>query len=193
MMILQLWQHFVDSFSGQIELYTHLPVMKQLVEQLQQREFRVCGVFLVDSQFMVESFKVTRQSRGASSVYFVHCCAWTWGALNVVMKAMVSHFPSSPHAVHLRSHGRPECHGVVRDPSNKHHDQNGPAESQSQEGDWEVSAVGVWKKNKKHVPCFAWSFLKNTVATKTQKRKGHRKLNVSQNCFNSIFCKLVKK
>lgn len=46
-------------FAGQIELYTHLPVMKQLVEQLQQWEFRVCGVFLVDSQFMVESFKVT--------------------------------------------------------------------------------------------------------------------------------------
>lgn len=33
--------------------------MRQLVEQLQQWEFRVCGVFLVDSQFMVESFKVT--------------------------------------------------------------------------------------------------------------------------------------
>ena len=33
--------------------------MKQLVEQLQQWEFRVCGVFLVDSQFMVETFKVT--------------------------------------------------------------------------------------------------------------------------------------
>ncbi|DBA13520.1 TPA: hypothetical protein GDO54_018414 [Pyxicephalus adspersus] len=43
--------------TGQIELYTHLPVMKYLVEQLQQWEFRVCGVFLVDSQFMVESFK----------------------------------------------------------------------------------------------------------------------------------------
>ncbi|XP_051956209.1 GPN-loop GTPase 3-like [Xyrauchen texanus] len=42
---------------GQIELYTHLPVMKQLVEQLQQWEFRVCGVFLIDSQFMVETFK----------------------------------------------------------------------------------------------------------------------------------------
>ncbi|XP_075885243.1 GPN-loop GTPase 3 [Nelusetta ayraudi] len=42
---------------GQIELYTHLPVMRQLVEHLQQSEFRVCGVFLVDSQFMVESFK----------------------------------------------------------------------------------------------------------------------------------------
>lgn len=45
-------------FSGQIELYTHLPVMRQLAEHLQRWEFRVCGVFLVDSQFMVESFKV---------------------------------------------------------------------------------------------------------------------------------------
>lgn len=32
---------------GQIELYTHLPVMKQLVQQLEQWEFRVCGVFLL--------------------------------------------------------------------------------------------------------------------------------------------------
>ncbi|XP_006894779.1 PREDICTED: GPN-loop GTPase 3 [Elephantulus edwardii] len=29
---------------GQIELYTHLPVMKQLVQHLQQWEFRVCGL-----------------------------------------------------------------------------------------------------------------------------------------------------
>ncbi|XP_055963166.1 GPN-loop GTPase 3-like [Sorex fumeus] len=43
---------------GQIELYTNLPVMKQQVQQLEQWEFRVCGVFLVDSQFMVESFKL---------------------------------------------------------------------------------------------------------------------------------------
>ncbi|XP_055963155.1 GPN-loop GTPase 3-like [Sorex fumeus] len=43
---------------GQIELYTNLPVMKQLVQQLEQWEFRVCGVFLIDSQFMVESFKL---------------------------------------------------------------------------------------------------------------------------------------
>ncbi len=51
-------EHCVLWTAGQIELYTHLPVMKQLVEQLQQWEFRVCGVFLVDSQFMVETFKV---------------------------------------------------------------------------------------------------------------------------------------
>lgn len=33
--------------------------MKQFVEKLQHWEFHVCGVFLVDSQFMVESFKVS--------------------------------------------------------------------------------------------------------------------------------------
>ncbi|XP_055963164.1 GPN-loop GTPase 3-like [Sorex fumeus] len=42
---------------GQIELHIHLPVMKQLVQQLEQWVFRVCGVFLLDSQFMAESFK----------------------------------------------------------------------------------------------------------------------------------------
>ncbi|XP_031711717.1 GPN-loop GTPase 3 isoform X1 [Anarrhichthys ocellatus] len=82
---------------GQIELYTHLPVMKQLVEQLQQREFRVCGVFLVDSQFMVESFKVT-----GTVFEWLHLFIWflfvperTGVHFNVVIKAnMESHiFP----------------------------------------------------------------------------------------------------
>lgn len=54
--------------AGQIELYTHLPVMRQLVDQLQQWEFRVCGVFLVDSQFMVETFKVTNKMATVSDV-----------------------------------------------------------------------------------------------------------------------------
>lgn len=31
--------------------------MRQLVEMLHQWDFRVCGVFLVDSQFMVECSK----------------------------------------------------------------------------------------------------------------------------------------
>ncbi|XP_058014659.1 GPN-loop GTPase 3 [Ahaetulla prasina] len=52
---------------GQIELYTHLPVMKTLVEKLQQWEFHVCGVFLVDSQFMVESFKFISGAMAALS------------------------------------------------------------------------------------------------------------------------------
>jgi GPN-loop GTPase len=42
---------------GQIELYTHLPVMRQLVEQLEHWNFRVCGVFLLDAQFLVDTPK----------------------------------------------------------------------------------------------------------------------------------------
>ncbi|KAL3856800.1 hypothetical protein ACJMK2_011517 [Sinanodonta woodiana] len=42
---------------GQVELYTHIPVMRQLVDTLQNWNFRLCGVFLVDSQFMIESSK----------------------------------------------------------------------------------------------------------------------------------------
>eukprot|EP00057_Strongylocentrotus_purpuratus_P032635 XP_788313.2 PREDICTED: GPN-loop GTPase 3 [Strongylocentrotus purpuratus] len=42
---------------GQIELYTHIPVMRQLVEVLKSWDFRICGVFLIDAQFMVETAK----------------------------------------------------------------------------------------------------------------------------------------
>lgn len=54
---------------GQIELYTHMTVMRQLVELLQQRwNFRVCGVFLVDSQFMVDGVKFLSGTMAALSV-----------------------------------------------------------------------------------------------------------------------------
>ena len=43
--------------AGQIELYTHIPVMRQLVDHLQARDFRICGVFIIDSQFMIEPSK----------------------------------------------------------------------------------------------------------------------------------------
>nr|QBH74292.1 hypothetical protein [Thermobia domestica] len=53
---------------GQIELYTHMTVMKQLVDALQQWNFRVCGVFLIDSQFMVDSSKFLSGTMAALSV-----------------------------------------------------------------------------------------------------------------------------
>lgn len=53
---------------GQIELYTHMTIMRQLVELLQQRwNFRVCGVFLVDSQFMVDGSKFLSGTMAALS------------------------------------------------------------------------------------------------------------------------------
>lgn len=39
---------------GQIELYTHLPIMRQFIEQLEKWNFRVCGIFLLDAQFLVD-------------------------------------------------------------------------------------------------------------------------------------------
>lgn len=37
---------------GQIELYTHIPIMRRLVDELQRIGYRVCGVYLLDSQFI---------------------------------------------------------------------------------------------------------------------------------------------
>eukprot|EP01133_Synstelium_polycarpum_P006769 gene6769-7868_t len=42
---------------GQIELYSHIPVMRSLCDNLQQAGYRVCAVFLVDSQFILDSCK----------------------------------------------------------------------------------------------------------------------------------------
>ncbi|XP_072752179.1 GPN-loop GTPase 3 [Anoplolepis gracilipes] len=39
---------------GQIELYTHMTVMRQLITMLQNLNFRICGVFLMDVQFMID-------------------------------------------------------------------------------------------------------------------------------------------
>lgn len=54
---------------GQIELYTHMTVMRQFVELLQKRlNFQVCGVFLLDSQFMVDGAKFLSGTMAALSV-----------------------------------------------------------------------------------------------------------------------------
>ena len=37
---------------GQIELYTHIPVMKQLVQRVLQQDYRVAAVYLLDAQFL---------------------------------------------------------------------------------------------------------------------------------------------
>ncbi|CAF2472210.1 unnamed protein product [Rotaria sp. Silwood2] len=49
--------YFLFDCPGQIELYTHVPVMRRVVDQLQNWNFRVCGVFLIDAQFCVQQSK----------------------------------------------------------------------------------------------------------------------------------------
>lgn len=53
---------------GQIELYTHMTVMKKLVDTLQAWNFRVCGVFVLDCHFMVDGNKFISGAMAALSV-----------------------------------------------------------------------------------------------------------------------------
>ncbi|CAG8705039.1 17298_t:CDS:2, partial [Racocetra persica] len=42
---------------GQIELYTHFPIMRRICECLQRMHFRICGVYLLESQFIQDNSK----------------------------------------------------------------------------------------------------------------------------------------
>jgi len=59
--------YFLFDCPGQIELYTHIPVMRNLVNFLQNKDFRVCGVFLLDSHFLVDTAKYFSGSLAALS------------------------------------------------------------------------------------------------------------------------------
>uniref|UniRef100_A0A1B6D4Q7 GPN-loop GTPase 3 n=1 Tax=Clastoptera arizonana TaxID=38151 RepID=A0A1B6D4Q7_9HEMI len=53
---------------GQIELYTHMTTISQLIKLLKQWNFNICGVFLLDAQFMVDGHKFLSGTMTALSV-----------------------------------------------------------------------------------------------------------------------------
>jgi GTPase SAR1 family protein len=53
---------------GQIELYTHMDVMKRLADTLQGWNFRICGIFVLDCHFMVDGTKFISGAMAALSV-----------------------------------------------------------------------------------------------------------------------------
>jgi len=42
---------------GQIELYSHVPVMRVLVDELQRRDFRMVGIYCIDALFVQDNAK----------------------------------------------------------------------------------------------------------------------------------------
>ena len=52
---------------GQIELYTHMKVVRRFVDLLQSWNFRICAVFLIDSHFMVDGAKFLSGAMAALS------------------------------------------------------------------------------------------------------------------------------
>lgn len=49
--------YLVFDCPGQIELFSHVPVLKNFVEHLKRKNFNVCAVYLLDSQFMTDITK----------------------------------------------------------------------------------------------------------------------------------------
>lgn len=49
--------YFIFDCPGQIELYSHLTVMRQIVDMLQNLDFRVAGVYCIDINFIEDSPK----------------------------------------------------------------------------------------------------------------------------------------
>jgi len=52
---------------GQVELYTHVPVMQRLVAALQRHGFSVCGVYCLDALFVSDASKLIAGSLTALS------------------------------------------------------------------------------------------------------------------------------
>ncbi|EXB75171.1 GPN-loop GTPase 3 [Morus notabilis] len=49
--------YIVFDCPGQIELFSHVPVLRNFVEHLKSKNFNVCAVYLLDSQFMTDVTK----------------------------------------------------------------------------------------------------------------------------------------
>jgi len=60
-------EYYLFDCPGQIELYTHLNVMCRVIESLQTWNFNVCGIFLLDANFMIEGSKFLSGATAAMS------------------------------------------------------------------------------------------------------------------------------
>mmetsp|Transcript_3405 Transcript_3405/g.13545 ORF Transcript_3405/g.13545 Transcript_3405/m.13545 type:complete len:208 (+) Transcript_3405:219-842(+) len=49
--------YFLFDCPGQMELYSHIPVMRKVVQALQSIEFRIAAVYLIDATFVVDTPK----------------------------------------------------------------------------------------------------------------------------------------
>ena len=51
------YDFLIIDLPGQIELFCHLDILPRLFQHLESREYNLCGVFLLDSQFMIDPAK----------------------------------------------------------------------------------------------------------------------------------------
>jgi hypothetical protein len=63
---------------GQIELYTHLPLMRQLVQHLQSLDFKVVAMYLLDAQFIGTNYGCVASHFSAVSDWFRRLYQHLW-------------------------------------------------------------------------------------------------------------------
>uniref|UniRef100_A0AC35GAS3 GPN-loop GTPase 3 n=1 Tax=Panagrolaimus sp. PS1159 TaxID=55785 RepID=A0AC35GAS3_9BILA len=66
--------YYLFDCPGQIELYSHMNVMRTIVDALKSWDFNICAVFLLDSQFMVDVDKYMAGALTALSTLMVLEC-----------------------------------------------------------------------------------------------------------------------
>uniref|UniRef100_A0A5S6QX65 GPN-loop GTPase 3 n=1 Tax=Trichuris muris TaxID=70415 RepID=A0A5S6QX65_TRIMR len=59
--------YFLFDCPGQMELYTHVPVMRTIVDELKRINFNLCVVFILDTQFLLDVPKFMSGSLAALS------------------------------------------------------------------------------------------------------------------------------
>ncbi|KAH0793862.1 GPN-loop GTPase 3 [Histomonas meleagridis] len=62
------YDYLLIDLPGQIELFSHLNILPQLFKNLEDKGYHLCGVFLLDSQFMIDPSKFLSGSLVAISV-----------------------------------------------------------------------------------------------------------------------------
>lgn len=59
--------YVIFDLPGQIELYSHIPVVRKLVKFLKRLDFRLCGVYCIDCMFITDASKFIAGSLSALS------------------------------------------------------------------------------------------------------------------------------
>ncbi|KAL7078228.1 hypothetical protein ACQ4LE_002384 [Meloidogyne hapla] len=74
--------YFLFDCPGQIELYSHLNIIQQIISKLQEWEFSICNVFILDSNFCLDPNKFISASFTALSTIV----SFTTPSVNVLSK-----------------------------------------------------------------------------------------------------------
>uniref|UniRef100_A0A7E4VKR0 GPN-loop GTPase 3 n=1 Tax=Panagrellus redivivus TaxID=6233 RepID=A0A7E4VKR0_PANRE len=89
--------YYVFDCPGQIELYSHMTVMRTVVDKIRSWNFNVCAVFILDSQFMIDVDKFMAGALTALSTLMVLECS----AICVLSKMDLLHGADKERVEHI--------------------------------------------------------------------------------------------